>query len=300
MINPVYLRTFVHLAQTRHFTHTAQQLHMTQPGVSQHIQKLEAQLGTALLDRQGKSFELTQAGELLCEYASQQADAESELLSAIAQDDEQSGECRLACSGSMAMLLYPQLLSLQARYPGLKMSVEAAPNAAIAERVRNRESDIGLITQPVHDPEMLQEKVGADRLCLVLPADVAADWDSLMALGFINHPDGHHYAIQVLEANFAEDFKGMQSVPQSGYINQLSQILLPVSRGLGFTVIPKSSLDVCPFGDMIRTARLATATDESVYLITRKHRNLPLRYQPIRALIREQLRTVPAEDDASG
>ncbi|MBN3563216.1 LysR family transcriptional regulator [Aliamphritea spongicola] len=294
MINPVYLRTFMHLVETRHFTQTAQQLYMTQPGVSQHIQKLEAQLGTALLDRQGKSFELTQAGELLCQYASQQAVAESELLSAIAQDDEHTGECRLACSGSMAMLLYPQLLSLQSHYPGLKMSVEAAPNAAIVERVRSRESDIGLITQPVNDPQMLQEKIGADRLCLALPADAAADWDSLMALGFIDHPDGHHYAIQVLEANFAEDFKGMSSVPQSGYINQLSQILLPVSRGLGFTVIPKSSLDVCPFGELIRTASLTTAIDESVYLITRKHRNLPRRYRQIRALISEQLQCVPA------
>ena len=263
---------------------------------SSPIQKLEAQLGAALLDRQGKSFELTQAGELLCQYAGQQADAESELLSAIALDDEQAGECRLACSGSMAMLLYPQLLSLQARYPGLKMSVEAAPNAAIVERIRGRASDIGLITQPVNDPEMLQEKIGADRLCLALPADAAADWDSLMALGFINHPDGHHYAIQVLEANFAGDFKGMQSVPQSGYINQLNQILLPVSRGLGFTVIPRSSLDVCPFGSMIRTASLTTAIDESVYLITRKHRNLPRRYQQIRSLISEQLRGIPADE----
>ncbi len=38
---------------------------MTQSGVSQHVRKLEEQLGTSLLDRQGKKFSLTEAGERL-------------------------------------------------------------------------------------------------------------------------------------------------------------------------------------------------------------------------------------------
>ncbi len=42
---------------------------MTQPGVSQHIKKLEQQTGTPLLQRFGKRFELTPAGETLYRYA---------------------------------------------------------------------------------------------------------------------------------------------------------------------------------------------------------------------------------------
>ena len=49
MINPLWLQTFCTLVEAQHFTQTAQRLRMTQPGVSQHIHKLEQQLGHKLL-----------------------------------------------------------------------------------------------------------------------------------------------------------------------------------------------------------------------------------------------------------
>ena len=45
MFNPVWLNTFVTLVNTGHFTKTAEKLFMTQPGVSQHINKLENAFG---------------------------------------------------------------------------------------------------------------------------------------------------------------------------------------------------------------------------------------------------------------
>ncbi|MEH6826361.1 MAG: LysR family transcriptional regulator [Motiliproteus sp.] len=288
MINPVFLRTFMRLVKTNHFTHTAELLNMTQPGVSQHIKKLEAQLGKPLLNRYGKSFELTTVGDNLYRYGLQQAEAESELLSSINGDDLHSGECRLACSGSMAMQIYPALLNLQKRCPGLTVSVEAAPNAAIIERIRANKSDMGIITQPVSDPKLVQERLGEDALCLVMPAQTESTWPELLQLGFINHPDGHHYAIQLLEVNFSSEFIGMDRIPQSGYINQLSQILLPVSLGLGFTVIPQSSLDAFPYPDRIRSAKLTVPINETAFIITKKHRTLASRYQLIRDVLADQ------------
>ncbi|MRY60822.1 LysR family transcriptional regulator, partial [Parabacteroides distasonis] len=41
MINPLWLNTFKTLVEVGHFTQTAEKLYMTQPGVSQHIKKLE-------------------------------------------------------------------------------------------------------------------------------------------------------------------------------------------------------------------------------------------------------------------
>jgi len=276
------------LVKTNHFTHTAQRLNMTQPGVSQHIKKLEAQLGKPLLSRYGKKFELTSTGERLIQFALQQAEAESELLNKIAGDDLNLGDCKLACSGSIAMQLYPELLQLQAQCPGLTVSVEAAPNAAIIERIRTNQSDVGIVTQSINDPKLTQEKLGEDALCLVIPAQAEFTWETLQRLGFISHPDGHHYAIQIFEENFPNQFVGMDQIPQSGYINQLSQILLPVSKGLGFTVIPQSSLDVFPYRDLIRSAELTVPVNETVYIITKKHRTLPSRYQRIRQVLIDQ------------
>ncbi|TQV66972.1 LysR family transcriptional regulator [Exilibacterium tricleocarpae] len=288
MINPVFLRTFMDLVETNHFTRTAERLNMTQPGVSQHIKKLEAQLGKPLLNRHGKTFDLTTAGESLYQYGLRQSAAETELRNSIAEDDRHSGPCRLACSGSMAMQLYPQLLGLQKQFPGITVQVEAAPNSTIIERVRTNRSDMGIVTQPVRDPTLLEERLGEDPLCLALPAQADSAWESLLHLGFINHPDGHHYAIQLLEANFPETFLGMDHIRESGYVNQLSQILLPVSMGLGFTVIPHSSLDAFPYPALIRSSPLATRVDETVYLVTKKYRALPSRFSLISEILDAQ------------
>lgn len=288
MINPIFLRTFMSLVKTKHFTHTAKQLNMTQPAVSQHIKKLEEQLGKPLLNRQGKSFELTIVGDRLFQYGLQLAEVEFELLSAIAEDELHVGDCRVACSGSVTMKVYPELLNLQKQFPGLTLSVEVAANATVIERVRTNQSHIGIVTQPVNDPKLKQEQLGEDALCLVVPAQAEPTWQALLQLGFINHPDGYHYASQLLEANFSKEFQGMEQLPHSGYINQLSQILLPVSLGLGFTVIPQSSLFAFPYPERIRNATLDVPINTTVYLITKKSCTLSSRYQLITELLKER------------
>ena len=285
MVNHNFLRTFMKLVSTRHFTKTAEQLHMTQPGVSQHVKKLEAHLGKLILHRFGKSFELTSAGEHLYQYGLKLLEAERELDECVGGDEFHSGECRLACSGSITLQLYPQLLQLQSKHPNLSFSMEAAPNARIIDMVRQNKCEIGLITEPQNDPKLKQQQLAKEPLCLVLPKDVEYSWQALLDLGFINHPDGHHYAIQVLEANFSDEFLGMGQIPQRGYINQISQILTPVAAGLGFTVLPKAAVDAFPHPDLIHTAILESSIKESIYLLHKKHRPLPKRYQLINNLL---------------
>lgn len=69
MLNPLWLKTFITLIETGHFTRTAERLFMTQPGVSQHIKKLEQACGHPLIERNNKSFEITQQGKMLFDYA---------------------------------------------------------------------------------------------------------------------------------------------------------------------------------------------------------------------------------------
>ena len=56
MINQQWLHTFLTLVEVGHFTKTAEKLYMTQPGVSQHIKKLEELVEVPLLNRIGKRF----------------------------------------------------------------------------------------------------------------------------------------------------------------------------------------------------------------------------------------------------
>ena len=69
MINLRLLATFVAVAELKHFGLAADQLHATQPGVSQHIAKLESELGVKLIERTKRSVELTLAGEVFLTHA---------------------------------------------------------------------------------------------------------------------------------------------------------------------------------------------------------------------------------------
>ncbi|OLQ71101.1 LysR family transcriptional regulator [Photobacterium proteolyticum] len=281
MLNTQWLQTFITLVEVGHFTQTAEKLFMTQPGVSQHIKKLEAQTGTPLLERFGKRFELTPAGETLYHYARRRRDDELALFQALQNDDPFTGECRIACSGSLATYLYPHFLKHQQTHPNLAIQLEAAPNKRILDNLNTNQIELGIITQNVAIPELEQEKVGAEQLCLVIPAGmekVVINMEQLNQLGFINHPDGEHYVRQIIQANFDHSFNSIDSLKVAGYINQLNQILLPVSLGLGYTVLPEKAVTCFPLQTKIHVVSLDKPVYENLYLIRKKHRPLPKRY----------------------
>lgn len=291
MLNQQWLITFVTLAEVGHFTRTAEQLFMTQPGVSQHINKLEKQVGTLLLIRKGKSFELTDAGLQLLAYAKVKIVEEEQLMQQLQVDEPHSGICRFACSGALAMHFYPRFVQYQLQHEQLQVSLEAAPNSAIIDRILDNSIDVGIVTQLQSSLELTQQYLGKQPLCLVLPPNYSGTNVTLSLLekiGFINHPDGHYYGEQLLSANFGNEFTGMNKLKQRGYINQLNQILLPVSKGLGFTVLPQIVVDGC--AEPLFVANTLSEVAEALYMVTKKQRQLPSRYQWFINTICEQLK----------
>lgn len=294
-MNSSFLKTFLTLARSGSFTKTAQSLHMTQPGVSQHIKKLEEDCNTALLVRYGKSFELTPKGEMLLQFAQDYFEKEANLLHALSQDDTYSGHVSVACSGALALKIYPALLQLQKRHPSLQISLEAAPNKRIIDLLETSDIDIGLVTQKPRQPSLITEVIGEDSLCLILPQDEADTWQNLMRLGFIDHPDGFHYLGRLLDQNFPNEFTSLKAIPVSGYINQLSQILLPVSEGLGFTALPETALAAFPNKEKLRKFVLRYPVSETLYLALKRQRPLAKRHQ----IVVDQIKSLVANNKQS-
>ncbi|MCM2680517.1 LysR family transcriptional regulator [Echinimonas agarilytica] len=282
MLNNLWLQTFHTLVQTGHFTRTAEKLFMTQPGVTQHIQKLEQQIGCALILRQGRQFELTAAGEKIYEYAHAHRQIQKQLLEEIEVDDPHQGVCRFSCSGSLTLMLYPKFLTYQQQHKGLSIQVEAAPNKAIIDTLVERKIDMGIVTQDVYHPDIQSKAIGRQSLQLVLPAKWATqpvDVAALKQLGFIDHPDGQHYSEQVLQANFNDAFSHFSDLKINGYINQINQILVPVAMGLGFTVLPQSVVANFAQSHLLFIAPLKQPVEEPLYLIQRESRPLPSRFE---------------------
>lgn len=68
MLTETNLRCFLSLAVTLNFTRTAKELYMSQQAVSQHISRLEEDLGFPLFVRTRRSVSMTKGGRQMFEF----------------------------------------------------------------------------------------------------------------------------------------------------------------------------------------------------------------------------------------
>ena len=281
MINITCLRTFCTLVEVGHFTHTAERLYMTQSGVSQHIRKLESQLDIDLLIRQGKQFSLTDAGEQLYREAEDILQRLSRLEQRIGDDPYYEGMVRIMSPGSVGLKLYPQLLTLQEQHPQLVIDYRFAPNTDIEQALSKHEIDIGFMTTISDDETVSCKPVAQEALQLVTPVTMMdPSWEALTELGFIDHPDGAHHASLLLSANYPE-FGHINDFIKKGFSNQIGMILEPVSRGLGFTVLPAHAVAAYPNPQLLKCHQLPVSVSETLYLAVRRQQVLPNRMQTV-------------------
>ncbi|MCG7655733.1 LysR family transcriptional regulator [Alteromonas sp. Cnat2-8] len=331
MINPTWLDTFITLVETGNFTRTAEQRFMTQPGVSQHLKKLEEACQCELVIRLGKGIQLTEQGQRVYHYAKEQQEKEQDFIASLKFDAPFEGKCVVACSGAIAQRIYPALLALQKQHSALNIHVEVAPRRTILSGIANNTLELGIVTNQPESEDIHSEYLGEEALGLILPrslpyalaaqvpglsenaqgfnsdsvAKVASvsgkaksktdDGRTLKAvikhLGLINHPDAMHYLQRYFndcgEAELAN--VNPNKLPHTGYINQLSQILLPVSEGLGYTVLPTSTLDFVSFADKLTVYKAKNEVTEPLYSVQTPHSALPARYQVVKQAITQVL-----------
>jgi len=281
MINPAWLRSFCTLVEVGHFTRTAERLNMTQSGVSQHVRKLEDQLGRALLIREGKQFRLTEAGERLYPEALEIILSLSNLEQRIGQDPAYEGEVRVMSPGSVGLKLYPHLLELQQQHPRLVIDYRFAPNCDVEQAIANYDVDIGFMTSLSILEEVSCQPISKETLLLVTPAVVInPTWEQLLQLGFIDHPDGAHHAGLLLCANYPK-FQHSNMFEKRGFSNQISLILEPVSLGLGFTVLPAHAVEAFQKPQLIRTHQLSNPVSETLYHGINPHKTMPNRVEMV-------------------
>ncbi|MGK3114787.1 LysR family transcriptional regulator [Candidatus Pantoea formicae] len=278
MLNPQWLKSFATLAEVSSFTATAERLGITQAAVSQHIRHLEQQLGPLIL-RSKRPLELTPAGRALLDYCQQVDRAQHHLALRLSEGDVTCGEVSLISPGSIGLRLYPLLLDLQQHHPDLTIRHRFAPDNEVMDAVLHNRFEMGLMTQKPDDKRLVAQKFTGEPLELVVPAGTAATkWEDLEALGFIDHPDGQAMATRLLSRRFPGN-PGVRNLPQRGFSNQISLILEPVARGLGFTVLPRFARMAFHLQDGIQVIEAGNALVDSIWLIHRAEWPLSARAQ---------------------
>lgn len=289
MLNATWIETFTVLAEEGQFTRAAARLNMTQPGVSQHLRKLEQQLGQKLIAQDGKSFSLTAAGETVRALGLSRRAQERALRDGIARDEPDAGEVRVACSGSFALLFYPRAIALMQQSPRLGIQVEAAPQARVLAGVLDGQFDLGVVAEDPRHPRITARPIGHEELCLVLPADFdgPVTFQALEALGLVAHPDVYSYADDLFGLNFPGEFAGADRLRVRTYVNQIGQIPAPVAQGVGYTLLPRSGLAAFAGADRLRIAPLPERRYRDLWSIGHKGQAPHARVQRIMAVIHD-------------
>lgn len=288
VLNSTWLATFTLLSGLGSFTRTAARLNMTQPGVSQHVRKLEQQVGAPLLQRHGKSFSLTEAGSAVAALGRSRQAEEEALRQQLGQDDPGRGLVRIACPGGLAVLIYARAEAHLAGRPELALSLQAAPQPTIKAQLLAGDVDFGVLHRKLEAPQLTAARLGPDPLKLLLPAGAPArpELDDLQQLGLVEHPDAAALADRLLAANYP-GYRGSAGLRRRAYLNQIGQILRPVAAGAGYTILPQSAVLAQQDQGAVRAAALEAPLEDDLWLVRQRQAAPPARFAFFEAAIRE-------------
>jgi len=168
------VRYFLALAQSLNFTRAAEACNVTQPALTKAIQRLEAELGGALLLRERSLTRLTALGEaMLPLLATTYQAAEAARLQAASFGRQEATPLRIGLTPSLAAsLLAPVLDELARSLPCLELSIVRAAADPLCERLLEGSLDAAVMRAPDRLPERLHRWTLFDEgLVLLMPAD---------------------------------------------------------------------------------------------------------------------------------
>lgn len=168
------LSYFVAVAEELHFGRAAARLHIAQPSLSVQIRKLEHTLGAALLLRDSRHVQLTEAGEVLLEESRRLlANAERiVVLTREAAHGTLKGRLRVGFQGNAAAELTPQILSaFRTLHPNLQVEMRSFDFADPYVGLADGSVDVGFVRPPL----LVQDWLGIETLFIEPRVLVVAD-----------------------------------------------------------------------------------------------------------------------------
>ena len=178
MLDPKLLVTFREVAVRGSFSAAAEELSFTQPAVSQHIARLERDIGTRLLERDARGVKLTPAGETLLRHAGllldsmRRARADVEAAAGLSRPRVRVG----AFPTAAASLIPDAARELRGRHPNVELDLHVLEPEEAADRLAAGSLDVGMAIESVVRPVVerigiTHIHVGDDPMLVALPTD---------------------------------------------------------------------------------------------------------------------------------
>ncbi len=241
-----HLRFFHAVAENGSFTRAAAELLLTQPAVSSQIARLEEELGQKLFERRGKSVQLSRAGEILY---SQSRKIFQQLREArtILEDlkNLEAGRLELGTVDVMSIYVLPRIFrEFNQRFPRVEISISVDNSANICDSVQEGVLDLGFVTLPVENRNLVSFQVFTDIMRVIAPPTHPLAGRSRVSLEELTRTTLIIYKRNSVTRSLIEQVfaaAGLELAPDME-IDRPEAMKKLVEVGLGVSIIPEMSI----------------------------------------------------------
>jgi DNA-binding transcriptional LysR family regulator len=151
-MNMHHLSIFFAVAGTGSLTASARKLHISQPALSRELKTFEARLGVTLFERHSRGMRLTQAGEVLSQYAERLFELEHAAESAMRDIAVgQRGRLAIGASNTIGTYVLPRVLAAFRRArPEVHVTLFVGNTEQVSQGVDDLRFMLGFIEGPLH------------------------------------------------------------------------------------------------------------------------------------------------------
>lgn len=245
------LETFIEVVNCKGFSKAAQKLYLTQPTVTSHIQNLENELGTYLLNRSGKNITPTEAGNLLYKHALNILNMRN-----MAQFDlgvykgKVQGHLEISSSSIPRHYILPTLLkNFTDKYPDVTFSLTDFDSKKVVEGIIDGVTDFGIIGAKFQSTQLEYIDLTEDRLFAVVPNNRDYPWekyheldmDFLLENKIILREEGSGTRA-LLENSLKDKSLDIDELSIVAYIEDIEAIKKFVELGVGISFISERAI----------------------------------------------------------
>ena len=262
------LEAFVYVVKLKSFSKAAQRIYLTQPTISAHINSLEKELDTKLIERGTKYVYPTKPGSILYQYAVKMLNLRDDACCSVKNyNKELKGSLTICASTVPSQYILPKIIS------------------AFREEYPNVLADIGFCGTDTHSPECVFESFTEDHLVIITPNNerfrqiqsgggMKADFLKKEPIIVREEGSGTRKEMEHFLNKAGIDLGELKIVAQ---FNDPDSIKHSVSQGMGISIISKAAVeDYENFGLLLSFDLSGISMDRNLYVVS--HKSNPLSF----------------------
>ena len=129
------LEAFVYVVKLKSFSKAAQRIYLTQPTISAHINSLEKELDTKLIERGTKYVYPTKPGSILYQYAVKMLNLRDDACCSVKNyNKELKGSLTICASTVPSQYILPKIISaFREEYPNVTFNIQRQDSEQVVE-----------------------------------------------------------------------------------------------------------------------------------------------------------------------